>query len=295
MNIDPITKPNGDPIKFQSKKSHPITGKYPEWTKDKITWIKFGDRTVGFAPVDLRALWENLLAKSYVERYVSWLWKTGQYRLIYHFDSSSGKAAQDFLAYARRHDSNFRAPFISKGGELTTKVLRDMKETESYVQLLKYYDNQTLILLRVPPIEAGIPDASGRSNANEQGNVSSATVTSFKKIVEDAINFDLFPKINRGNTMLRFGPNNRSEEEHIYKIAQMMQAMNMTPEAIQEFLFDRGVVFKAKLFLDPEQMMGGDNPRSLDQMPSRQGKTSGTMDKNIGTGEKASTRKDQLK
>jgi len=292
MNIDPITEPNGDPIKYKSKTPDQKTREYAHWVKEDIIWIKFGDRNGGFAPVDLKALWENLCAKSYIKRYVAWLWKTGQYRLIYNFESASDKNIGDFLAYARKHDGNFKAPFITKG-KLETKLLRDIKETDSLVKLLEYYDGQTLILLRIPPIDAGIPDASGRSNSDAQSNNLSTHVTGMKKIIEDKNNFELFPKMGKGNNLLRFAPNDRFEEKQVFENIQLMQSMGMTNEVIQEYLGDRGMFYKATLF-KPE-IIPTENPRNNDMSPSRVGKGEGEANKKIGTGEQGTTRPDQMK
>lgn len=294
MNVDPITEPNGDPIKYKSKTPSQKTGKYAYWNKEDIVWIKFGDRNGGFAPVDLKALWENLCAKSYIRRYVAWLWKTGQYRLIYNFKSASDKNIGDFLAYARKHDNNFKAPFITKG-EMETKLLRDMRETESLVKLFEYYDGQTLILLRIPPIDAGIPDASGRSSSDAQNNNLSTHITSMKTVIEDKTNFELFPKMGHKENMLRFAPNDRFAVKQVFENIQIMQSMGMTNEVIQEYLADCGIFYKSTLFKPPEEVSPTENPRNLDSMPSRKGKGTGEANKKIGTGTQGTTRENQLK
>ncbi len=278
-NIEVITESNGDPISYKTKNHNPKTGESATWNKKDVTWYKFGDRTTGYAPVDFRALYENLLMKNYITRYVSWLWKTGQYRLMYGFKNSSDQDIEDFLTYIRRNDEDFQVPFLMKG-EFETKMLRDMKETSSIVELLKYLDSQTLILLRIPPIDAGIPDASGRSNADAQSNNMSTTVTSWKKLVEDITNFDLFSKINKSTQLLKFGPNDRFSEDQIFKNVQLMKSANMSEEFIEEYLSDRGLYYTSKLFAPPE-VMGAvmQNPRDKDNMPSRVGKAANTGNK----------------
>lgn len=293
QDIDPITEPNGDPIRYKSKTPNPITGKYAEWSKDEIVWVKIDDRGVGFAPVDIRALWETLLLKDYVRRYVSWLWKTGQYRLIYKFKDASDKDIEDFLAYGRRNDDKFEAPFLVKG-EVETTLLRNMQENEFIINLFKYLDNQILMLLDVPPLDAGIPDASGRSNADAQGNNFTTSITSFKKIFEDAINYDLFPKMNKSNNLLKFSPADRFAEKQVYEVLQIMQSLGLKKEIMQEYMIDKGLVFEEKEYFDPigDAILGAKNPRNLDMMPSRQGKGTGEANQNQDT---ITTRSDQLK
>lgn len=293
-NIDAITKPNGDPIKFKSKIQNIKTGGYTEWSTDRITWYKIGDRTEGWAPIDMKALFMNLLAKEYVLRFTAWLWKTGQYRQMFHFDSASNDDVEAWLSRYRATSIDFKKPSISKGGTIETKVLRDMKEMESIDRILKYYDSQTLILLRVPPIDAGIPDASGRSNADAQSNSLSTTITSMKKVIEDVTNFDLFPKINKSTLLLRFAPNDRFSEEQVFKNLQIMQSIGMSEEAMKEYMGDRGLFYKSRLFKPIEMQNATGNPRNIDTAPSRTGKTPGAGNKKIGTGSQSTTRKDQL-
>lgn len=291
QNIQPVTSPNGDPIKFISSIPDPTTGTYPEWKADDIVWFKFGDITKGYAPVDLRSLWETLLAKEYVKRYISWLWKTGQYRIVYNPKQGSDKDITDFLVYAKRHDDNFQVPFIFKG-ELDIKMLRNMEEVTKQIELLQYYDSQILVALRVPPNDAGIPDSSGRSNADAQANNLTTSVTAFKKIIEDTINFDLFPKINKSNLLLRFSPIDRFSEKQVFETIQIMKAINMTDEVVQEYLQDKGMFFAAKLFMEPEMQSAVPNSKEKDNYVSRQRST------DAGTGNKqqdeVTTRDDQI-
>lgn len=294
LNIGPVTLPNGDAQKYVSAMVDPATGKAPEWQASDITWIKFNDTSTGMAPVDLRALYETLKTKEWVVRFVAWLWETGQYRLLYNFDAAVAEQnILDFVAQSRRNDSNFAAPSIAQG-KLETKILRDIKETDSISNFLQYLDNQILIAMRVPPIDAGIPDASGRSNADAQSNNLGSHVIGMKKIVEDAISFDLFPKINKGNSLFKFAPNDRFSEKQVFEVVQMMKSMGMTDDVCTEYMLDRGMVWKTEeIFVEPVMAEGqSDNPRSLDNAPSRKGKGTGEANKKQET---VTTRPDQLK
>jgi len=289
-NIEPETDSNGDPISYKGKTPNPSSGEYPTWDKDEITWVKFGDRTAGYAPVEIKTLWENLLLKHYVTRYVSWLWQTGQYRVHYNFEKSSNADIQDFLAYARKNDRDFSVPFISKG-LMKTGMLRNMEETQHIDTLLKYLDSQTLILLRVPPIDAGIPDASGRSNADQQANNIESTVRSAKKVCEDYVNFDLFPKINKSTILLKFGPQNRFAYKQAIGVASELKGMGISDKGVREFLEDSGIYFETKkLFEAPKTDV---LTKTLNNGSTTEAK------KDFGEGnkprEEVTTREDQLK
>jgi hypothetical protein len=297
LNIMPITQSNGDPISFQSKIPNPESTNtqkvYAKWDKSEITWIKFGDRTEGMAPVDMRALYNNLLLKDYVLRYVGWLWQTGQYRVLYNFEGADKQSIDDFRAYVRKSEEDFKAPYLLKGTATITK-LREMNETESFMQLIKYIDGQTLTLLGVSPIDVGIPDASGRANSGAQTDSSATNILAFKQIIEDSINFDLFPKMNKSNNLLIFSGVDRYEERQILENVQIMKSAGFTNEACKEYLQDKGIFFGAEeIFEEVESAESPvmNNPRDKDNMPSRVGKATGEGNT---LQEESTTREEQL-
>lgn len=286
--IEPETEPNGDPIRYHWKVENPITGEKAKWDKSEIVWFKLNDRSQGWAPVDIKALSENLHIKQYIRRYIGWLWKTGQYRLLYKFKDSSKQDITDFLVYAKRNDKYYDVPFVAKG-DIETTLLRDMKEIDQLVSMMKYLDNQTLILMRIPPNDAGIPDASGRSNADAQSNNLYTTITSVKKVIEDTINFDLFPRINKGTYLFHFAPNDRFAEKQVFEIVKLMKDMGMDDDVCKEYMEDRGMYFAAeRLFKEPtgmEAAVGG-----LKQERYTKGTGEGNKPR-----EEPTTREDQLR
>lgn len=298
--IKPVTHPNGDPIKYISTLNNQGTKRIPEWDAKDIIWIKFDDVNGGYAPVDMRALWENLLAKSYTKQFVSWLFQTGQYRMVHNFpDGITESAFKDFKAQLRKVETDFKFP-LGVSGAYESKAARDIKELEVIDMLNKYYDSQTLILLRVAPIDAGITDASGRSSSEAQGNAGDVNVIGFKKIVEDYINYDMFPKMGKQSLLLRFAPNNKQNLTVVLENIQIMKSTGFTNEACKEYLQDKGMYFLSeKIFEDvPDPMemaakANTGNPRDKDSAPSRQGKGTGQKNKSIGTGSKGTTRADQ--
>jgi hypothetical protein len=289
-NIMPITEPNGDPKSYMSKIPNPDGKTYAKWTKEEITWIKIGDRSMGWAPVDLRALYNNMCLKDFVLRYIGWLWQTGQYRVLYNFESADRQSIDDFMSYIRKAESNFKVPYMLKG-TASVSPLRDMSETQSFMQLLKYIDGQTLSLLGVSPIDVGIPDASGRANSGAQTDASATNILAFKMIVQDAINYDLFPKMNKSNNLLIFSGIDRYEERMILENVQMMKSCGFTNEACIEYLQDKGLFFGTEEIFNEVPDEEIPNPRDKDNMPSRVGKATGEGNSEQ---EESTTREDQL-
>jgi hypothetical protein len=296
--VEPVTKPNGDPKYFLCKVPDPETGVKHRWGVEEVVWVKFNNRDNGFAPVNIKSLWTVLNQKSFINRFVNWCWKTGQYRVIHNFKAADDKVVQDFVAYNAKVDNDFTKPFLS-GGEYQRLMVRDMSEMGNLEAYLKYLDNQIVIALRIPPLDAGIPDASGRSNADAQGNNLVTHVSGWRLVVANAFN-ELFKKINKGSNALVFGPVDRFSERMVWENLQIMKSMGVSNDTCEEYLNDRGLFFEGKVFEDPivledESVAGSpDNPRDLDTMPSRQGKAEGVGNSKIGTGEQGSTREDQL-
>lgn len=294
-NIEPITKPNGDVIEFKSKIPNPVNGRHATWSPKEVVWFKFADRDGGYSHVNVQSLWNTLLQKTFIQRFVSWLWQTGQYRVIHNFKASDDKVVQDFVAINKKNEGDYRQPFLAQG-EYATSILRDMKETESLVELLKYLDGQTLILLRMQPSDVGIPDSSGRSSSDNQSNHVNTHIKSRKKVVKAGID-KMFELVNHGNNAIMFAPVDKFEIKNVLENVQLMKSAGFTDNVCIEYMRDSGMVWQdAKVFNEPEveEATEVDNPRDKDNMPSRIGKGAGEGNKKIGTGNEATTREDQL-
>lgn len=289
LNIDVQMKTNGDPTLYRSKKPDEGTGNYAEWQPKNIIWLKFDAKDNGWAPVNIKTLYTVLMQKYYINRFVSWAWQTGQYRVVHNFKTTNDDVIQDFVAYNSKSDTDFTQPFLA-GGEYVHDLLRDMKEIESLTEYLKYLDNQTVINLRVPPIDAGIPETSGRSNADAQSNNLNTHIKSFKKVVQDGMN-ELFKKTNRGTNIFVFAPVDKFEEKLIFENVQMLKGAGMTDQALREYMRDKGIVFETKQLFNKPEEMGTKDPEAA---PSRQRKPEGSANAKIGTGTQGTTREDQL-
>lgn len=294
-NIEPITEPNGDPVMYKSRSIPAGSNEQPTWDEEEIVWYKLNDVSRGWAPVDLKALYTTLLTKEYVLRFMAWLWKTGQYRLTYQFNSGvANRDINDFLAMARKLDFDFSKPSIYKG-EGVAQVLRGMQENESAVKMLEYLDQQILISMRIPGIDAGFMNSGSRSDTDGAKSTLSTHVKSVKSIIADYTNFTLFPRINKSNSFLLFKPTDRLDTAKILDMVTVMSNLGMTDQAKKELLVQEGLAFSGKEWFKPDE----DKPtRSTTGQAlgaeSREGKTEGDMNEQIGTGEESTTRQDQM-
>ncbi len=298
LNMEPGTESNGDPIGYTWSIMNPNGSGKPSWEAKDIVWVKYNDQSTGYSNIDMQALWENLLLKSYIKRYVSWLWQTGQYRVLYGFNAPQ-RVVDDFIAYLKNTESDYQAPLLF-GGDFKTQMVRDMRENESIVNLLSSLDFQTAVLMRVPPTALGLQDNAGRGGAEMSDKAFNADITHMKKTVEDYTNNKLFPRIGKNNTLLRFGPNDRFAEKQAWEVVQIMKSSGATNEVCKEYLQDRGLFYAAKMFMPipieeaPKKTDDSGNPlnpRDKDAQASRVGK--GTEEGNT-TQDDVTTRKNQI-
>ena len=294
-NIKPVTKPNGDPEKYLWRIPDPVTKKFASWTPDEVIWFKFYDSSEGWSPIDIKAIYPWVALKSQMRKYQNWLISTGQYRVIYNLEDAKDKfGVDDFLAFMNQHDEDPTKPFMIRG-KLHTMMARDMKELESFHQAYKYIDSQILIGVRIPPIDAGIPDASGRSNADAQSNNLSTTVTGWKKVIKNAIDSELLPALNKNKSYIIFGPNDRFQKKQVFDELNILANLGFSEDAMKEHLMDHGIIFESKeLFKKVEEQESTVMEKDIDLMPSRVDDSDGQV-QSVGSGEASTTKEEQLK
>jgi hypothetical protein len=245
----------------------------PSWTPDKIVHIKLRDITtnVWASPLDMQTLYETVLLKDYIRQYLTWFFGTNQLRGLYAIESGASEARlKDFLSYLKASEKDKTKPLILQG-KVTYQMLNTFGEGDKILKVLDWCDTQILMLLQVPPIAVGQPDASGRSNSVEQFNALNTTVLSIQRILEELFSYDLFPKIGYDKALFDFGVLDQTARMRTFEIAEKMKNMMMTDEAIQEFLESQGIVFNTKvLFKDPVEM--------AEDMAEATGKLSDTED-----------------
>lgn len=307
--IKPIVEHNGDPVRYRWTVPNPHTNSFPEWSTDEVIWLKFYENAEGFAPIDMESIYNWVRLKEFVRKYVSWLWDTGQYRTIYNFKQPRKEQVDDALAFMKQHEEDPTTPFLFEG-ELDLKQNRDMEENASLLELLKYIDQQILVNLRVPPIDAGIPDATGRSNADAQGNNFLTSVHGIKSVVLDGINNRLLDRMNRMDAKMVFAPSDRFEKKQIIDELNLFANMGLSKEALTEYMTSNGLLFETDTLWEIDNQENStdnssdDNPKEEDDesvvdekdndlAPSRFN-TDHQEVQSHGSGEDSTTREEQL-
>jgi len=265
----------------------------PYWKPEQITHIAITKLTTGiWGELDIEAIYTQVLIKEYIYAYLGWLYGTNQFKGFYNIKNGNDEQVEEFLSYLRRAEGDITKPLIARG-EIEHNILRDFTEGDSVLNLLNKCDANILMLLQVPPITVGLPGDSNRSNSDAQERSLSTRVKSIQKVVGEALNYDLFPKIGYDKIELVFNSPDEKDITKILEEAERMKTIGFKIEIIEKYLEHEGFPIEGKL-IDKEMYKAESTGKTDDMFDSRKGKLEGTSNEKIGSGEDGSTRKDQL-
>lgn len=232
--------------------------KNPKWAPSSICHIKFRDVTsnVWASPLDIQSLYETALLKDYIRQWLTWFFGSNQQRGLYAIESGASEARiKDFISYLKASEKDKTKPLVLQG-KVVYQMLNTFAEGDKILKVLEWCDTQMLMLLQVPPIAVGMPDASGRSNSVEQFQALNTTVLAIHKTLEEYFSYDLFKKIGFEKNIFDFGVVDQTSRTKAFDIAEKMKNMGMTDDVIIEFLESQGVVFSTtKIFKEVEELL----------------------------------------
>ena len=248
------SKDNGDILLYFQEAG--TRDRRPEWLPDKLTHYKIDDFTSNvWAETNIEAIYETILVKDYIRQWLQWFFGTNQMRPAYNIKDAAGVKVDELISYLKGSEKNLTKPLIFEG-ELDIKFLISFaNEGKSLMDVLNWCDNQILMLLQVPPIAIGLPDASGRSNSVEQYTALNIRIHSLQESLEEITTYDLFKKIGFENYEFEFGVLDESTRKSVFENVQLMRNSQFSDEAIVEYLESQGVVFKtSKVLKTPEEL-----------------------------------------
>lgn len=285
-------------------------GEIITWTPKQVVHIKTTPLSGSvWGDVDLKALWTTCALSYHIKKLYLWQYETNQFRPLLNIQNATDDQIKRFLAYLEQARSDIKR-LIPIEGEVEAIVLGQMHDFTKVKDLLTYLDYEKLNLLQVPPISVGLPDNSNRSNSDAQERALNTRIRSIQRNLEDTISYDFMPNLNFEKVTLKFNVIDDKALDSYLQMAERMKNMGFKEELIKDFLESKGFdlpegdIFEA-VDVNPETGMPlpkGSDPqaaasftkKSMDMMPSRQGKMPGTANKKIGSGEQSTTRKDQL-
>lgn len=293
MRID--AEDNGDIVGYYQDVSD--SEEKPYWQPEEIVHYKFDEITTNvWSEFNIEAIYETVLLKDYIRQWMSWFFGTNQLRPVFIIQNGNKAKIKDFLSYLKSAEKKLTKPLPIEGDVSIQTLQKFSEEGASALDVLKWCDEQILMLMQVPPITMGKPDASGRSNSVEQDSALAVRIKSLQKQLEDDNTYELFPKIGFDGSEFKYGVIDINEKTRIFENVQLMRNAQFTEDAIKEYLESEGLSFQTKQLLkDPMEMqekmqekMGLGNKdvgtgnegmlgnKSADAAPSRQRQPSGT-------------------
>ena len=269
----------------------------PRWKPEEIIHLKASHfTTAAWGDIDLESLERAILIKREIKRFVHWLFATNQFRGFFAFkEGASDEQIKQFLAYYRSAQGNIEKP-ITLRGELMYQVLRDFSDSKGYLDWIYKMDEEILNLLQVPPIWAGLPDNSNRSNSDAQIIALNTRVKSIQKIQGSDLTKQLLPKLSFEKVEFGYWPVDKKSEKDIIDVAERLVNMGVKDQIVQQYMTEQGFDIGDGNIFRPREPLGMKKniTGSMDQYESRKGKAEGEANQKIGTGSEGTTREDQL-
>jgi hypothetical protein len=277
----------------------------PEWNPEDIVHIKNSFLTTSvWGDVDLMALETVISSKLAVKNFVHWMFTTNQFRTLFTFpQTASDSDIKDFLLYSKAVQYDPAKPLAVRGDGITAAPLRDFKDGTQMLDWLRKMDEETLVLMGVPPMIAGQGGSGDRSTGDTYVISVNTKVKSLQKLYSEVITFDLLPRIGYEKVEFVFEPPDKKNVKDIIEIAEKMINMKVKPEFVEQYMNAEGFDLsdgEESIFYTPEEqaaqgLLGKQNVTgSMDQYASRQGKSDLESSKRIGTGSDGTSRRDQL-
>jgi len=267
----------------------------------------FGDRKAEFSPdecvhisldnitsalwgeVDLKVLQRTVALKRQIETFLYNLFKYDKFRDAWRIkEAASQVQIEDFINQLKDARLDPTKEIVVQG-EIEKINGREIKELDKLVELLNYTRQQILTLLRVPPIIAGIPDNSNRSNSEVQARKAfDGRVISIQKEIADEISWELFPKLGWGDADFEFAPIDKRAEKDDIEIIKALADIGLDDESLLQLIRDVGIQIRDEAFIKS----------SIDNNQSKELSSDELVDEaspvEHKTGEEAETREDQL-
>lgn len=287
VTINIIAKDNGDVKEYRQNNLGRDLKFLPTWQPDQIWHLKLND--IGsnvWAEFDMKTLYETILIKDSIRKWIYWFFKTNQSRGMFNIEEASDKSIRDMISTIKAAEKDPSKPVIIQGKSTFQLLRKFSEEGMSVIQAMEWCDAQILSLLQVPPIAIGKMDVSGRSNSVEAYSSLATTVYSIQQSIEDDITYDLFPKMGFEKCLFNFGVLDYVNEEKVFKIIDLMKKSGFSDEAITEWMNTQGLFFNTKTIFkeEPVEMDAGTNPGFVK-------KSKGDLSKRI---DPVSTRSNQL-
>jgi len=259
------------------------------FTTDECVHITFDNITTSpWGEVDVKGLYKTIAAKQFLETFIRQLFQFNKFRDAWTLGGANDVQVKHFVENLLKGRDFPDRELIIEGDEAKKIPGRGFEDLNRLVDLLDYYRQQILTHLRVPPIIAGIPDNSNRSNSEVQARRSFYTrIKALEDAIAEDITAELFPKLGWGNATFRFAPLDKRIEKDDMEIAMAMKSLGIDDESLLQYLRDMGLQLRPEAKIEIKESFTNPFP------PSRKKEDKSAAPKHE-TGEESSTSEKQL-
>jgi len=264
-----------------------------------IVYQKFNSvSSAVWGEVGLTSIYRTLGTKNQIEKFLNSLAMTNAWRQVFKTDMTNDNIGEFLMAYNAGNSDLMEQLVMQLHKNAETgkndinkfEILRSPDDLKEFLGTLDYLRTQVLMLLKVPPIMIGLPDSSNRSNSDSQIKAFNMANESVRKKIADSFTNELFPKLGLSGVTFSWNPVDERSEKDDIEIAEKLMNMGAKPKMVEEFLRNAGLELPEGELFDKDIEL----KKSMDQYPSREGKSDGEANKQIGTGVDSTTREDQL-
>lgn len=260
------------------------------WKPDEVVHLKTTPNSnLVWGDVDMKALWMTCAMKYHIKKLLLWRFETNQDRPLLNINGASDEQIKRFLTFLEQSRSDIKK-LVPIEGEVEAIFLTQQIDFTKLKDLLTYLDYEILNLLQTPPISVGLPDNANRSNSDAQERSLNTRVRSIHRMLEDSVSYDLLPLIDFPKNTLKFNTVDEKVMAETLEMAERMRNMGFKEDLVKDFLESKGWDFPEGKIFD-EQL---EAQKSDDMFASRQGKQGRQGNDQIGSGDRGTTRKDQL-
>lgn len=275
---------------YQEVHSQPI-----KWEPEEVIHVRdAGIEQNAWGETSVRSIYQAVALKYHIKKFMLWLFETNQFRGIYNPKSGDTESIKRFISFMKESERDINKPVIIEG-EFTYQVMRDFAELKSMNDLLYKMDEEILNYLQVPPIYAGLPDNSNRGNSDAQERAFNTRVKSVQQVLAAAMN-DLLKRMGIFKSTFRYKPLSIKTEREVFENAMNLKQMGLKGEVIADYMRNHGIDLPKGDIFEPVPDMTPQQGGVVDEKfyPSRKRKATGEGNQKIGTGERGTTREDQL-
>ena len=248
---------HGEPIKYIQRVLHRRVDFYPDEMIHFMLNV-IGNRQYGHS--SLQSVLGNLQAKLSAENYNADFFRRGAIpRIHYNVKNLSEEQLKRFRSSLANVQYNQDVVTV---GEVEAKPLASTYQDMQFNDLLKYYRQNIIAALGVPPVFLGITEGSNRSNAQVQLEAWDRKIRALKIAIADKINNQFITAENFGfeDVIFEFLDENNREElkdaQTVSLLVPLVQQGILTPNEL-----------RSKLKLPPKEELEG--PQGYDGSPNQ--------------------------